>query len=398
MKGKGKSKSKGKSRDRISALPQDTIEKILTHMPIRDAVRTSILSRKWRYYWTSMPKLVFDVNLNPDAMVASSMVVLSGYEEVDIYKFVNAIFHVLLLRRAPIFEFSFLVIIETEIYSEIDQIILHLSRDNNINKFIFKILGIDSYLLPRSFFSLQGLEHLDLSYCIFEFPLMNKGFSRLKCLRFCEVDITHKMLFRFLTNCPLLEEFTWARDYRNTELTECDLVKLFKCLPLVQVLKIHKLYIKDLGAGSYSMPHTLPISLPHLKVLVLGVCFLELSTVLCVINSSPNVEKVKVEICWDHHWWCLQQTFINLPDIQDYSGLNLDHLKELEITNFHNHGLEMEFVKLIMCKSPVLKKARIELHSHVSVNEEVKMLRGLVHMPFPRASPAAGFTIERRKY
>ncbi|KAL7606989.1 hypothetical protein Lser_V15G15196 [Lactuca serriola] len=395
MKGKGK----GKRRDRISALPQDTIEKILTYMPIRDAVRTSILSRKWRYYWTSMPKLVFDVNVNQDAMVASSMVVLSGNEEVDIYKFVNAVFHVLLLRRAPILEFSFLVIIETEIYSEIDQIILHLSKDNNIKKFVLKILGINSYLLPRSFFSLQGLEHLDLSYCIFEFPLMNKGFSRLKNLRFCEVDITHKMLFRFLTNCPLLEEFTWARDYRNTVLTECDLVKLFKCLPLVQVLKIHKLYIKDLGAGSSSMPHKLPISLPHLKVLVLGVCFLELSTVLCVINSSPNMEKIKVEICWDHDRQCSLQTFNNLPDIQeDYLGINLDHLKELEITNFHNHVLEMEFVKLIMVKSPVLKKARIELHSHVSVNEEVKMLRCLLHMPIPRASPAASFTIERRKY
>ncbi|KAL7606992.1 hypothetical protein Lser_V15G15199 [Lactuca serriola] len=228
---------------------------------------------------------------------------------------------------------------------------------------------------------------------------MNKGFSRLKSLCFSEVDITNKMLFQFLTNCPLLEEFTWARKYTNTELTERDLVKLYKCLPLVQVLKVSKLYIKDLGVGSNSMPHKLPISLPHLRILVLGVCFVDLSTVLCVISSSPNLEKIKVEMCQDHDCQCIRQTFNNLPDIQeDYSGINLDHLKELDITNFHNHGVEMEFVKLIMGKSPVLKKARIELHYRVSVNEEVKMLRGLVHMPLPRPSPAVSFTIERRKY
>ncbi|CAI9266050.1 unnamed protein product [Lactuca saligna] len=115
-----------------------------------------------------------------------------------------------------------------EIFSEIDQIILHLSRDNNIKKFIFKISGTDSYLVPSSFFSLQGLEHLELSYCTFELPIMNR--------------------------------------LRNL-----------------------------LGPW----PHKLPISLPHLRILVLGVCFDDLSTVLCVICSCPNLEKIKAEMCWE---------------------------------------------------------------------------------------------------
>lgn len=374
-----------KSLDRISTLPQDAIDLILSLMPIQDALRTSVLSRKWRYSWTRIPKLVF-----------SDMGVSSGNKEIDKYKFVKAIFHVLLLHRGPILEFCIILYVHKNIFSEIDQMILHFSRSNNIKKFTFLICG-EFYLLPCSFFSLQGLEHLDLTHCEFDLPLMNKGFNRLKNLRLFEVDITNKMLRGFLTNCPLLEEFTWARGYyTNTKLSECEFVELFKCLPSIQVLRISQLYIEHLGAGSNSMPHKLPISLPHLRILILNVCFLDLSTVLCVISSSPNLEKIKVEMCWDHDEHCLQHTFNNLPDIQeDYSGLNLDHLKELEITNFHNHGVEMEFVKLIMGKSPVLKKARIELHYRVSVNEEVKMLRGLVHMPFPRASPTVGFTIKR---
>ena len=46
--------------DLISDLPQSIIESILVQLPIRDAVRTSILSSKWRYKWASITRLVFD--------------------------------------------------------------------------------------------------------------------------------------------------------------------------------------------------------------------------------------------------------------------------------------------------------------------------------------------------
>ncbi|GJY47122.1 F-box/FBD/LRR-repeat protein-like protein [Tanacetum coccineum] len=48
------------SLDTISNLPLPIIENILCSLPIKEAVRTSILSRNWRYNWTGIPKLVFD--------------------------------------------------------------------------------------------------------------------------------------------------------------------------------------------------------------------------------------------------------------------------------------------------------------------------------------------------
>lgn len=50
--------------------------------------------------------------------------------------------------------------------------------------------------------------------------------------------------------------------------------------------------------------------------------------------------------------------FIKLQDDPDFK---LDHLEELKMSNFSNFAIEMEFVKLVMAKSPVLKKVRIEL-------------------------------------
>jgi hypothetical protein len=46
--------------DRISDLPDNVIDGILEHLGIKDQVRTSILSKKWRYKWISVPQLEFE--------------------------------------------------------------------------------------------------------------------------------------------------------------------------------------------------------------------------------------------------------------------------------------------------------------------------------------------------
>ncbi|CAI9278687.1 unnamed protein product [Lactuca saligna] len=94
------------SLDRINTLPQDTIEKIPTLLPIQDALRTSVLSKKWRHCWKGMPKLVFD-----DKYLNCS----SSSKEINKYKFVTTIFHVFLLHNGPILEFSISINIDTEI-------------------------------------------------------------------------------------------------------------------------------------------------------------------------------------------------------------------------------------------------------------------------------------------
>ncbi|CAH1416816.1 unnamed protein product [Lactuca virosa] len=376
-------KAQHQSLDRISALPQDTMEKVLSLMPIRDALRTSILSKKWRYCWTRMPKLVFDDNM---VKLSSNM-----EEEIEKYKVVNAIFHVLLLHKGPISELC-ICIIDAEIGNEIDQIILHLSWSKNIKK--FRLWIYEYYKLPCSFFSLQGLECLELLYCKVEIPLMFNGFSMLKSLGFYYVNITAKMLQQFLTACPLLEGITLIGNHQTdfTGGNKFTFVELFKCLPLIQGVNFSSVYIKHFTAGG--MSQKLPASLVYLRILILDqVCFHnqnELSSILCVINSSPNLEKIKLKMIRPDR----QYTML---DLQDYSGINLDHLKELEIISFHKYTPEMEFVKLIMAKSPLLKRARIELNISVSVHEEVKMLRDLLFLPIPRASPAAKFIIERPK-
>ncbi|CAI0458600.1 unnamed protein product [Linum tenue] len=57
---------RGPASDRISDVPTNLItEHILTLLPLKDAGRTSILSKNWRQHWKSIPQLVFDRNFAP---------------------------------------------------------------------------------------------------------------------------------------------------------------------------------------------------------------------------------------------------------------------------------------------------------------------------------------------
>ena len=65
---------------------------------------------------------------------------------------------------------------------------------------------------------------------------------------------------------------------------------------------------------------------------------------------------------------------------------------DLEIDNFSNLKTGLEFVKLMLAKSPVLKKLKIYLMDNVTKDEEMVILRILLRSP--RASPLVEIIVE----
>ncbi|MFS8028405.1 putative FBD domain-containing protein [Helianthus anomalus] len=224
------------------------------------------------------------------------------------------------------------------------------------------------------------------------------------------------MLQRFISKCPLLQYFVLVKDVlMQSELEKgiesvpggnnFTFVDLFQYVPLLETFAITNHYMKVLFklkiTSDYlcagGIPHKLSTSLVHLKYLFLDVCLVEqneISSALSIIRSSPVLETMKF-LMYDNEKLPVQQTATNFLDLEGYPDLKLEHLDTLWISNFRNLPLEMEFVKLIMAKSPVLKKVRILLNGNVSVDEELKMLREMVSNPMPRASSSAKLTIVR---
>lgn len=52
--------------DKLSDLPGSIIDIILIRIPLGDAVRTSILSTKWRFHWTRIDSLMLDKDFFSD--------------------------------------------------------------------------------------------------------------------------------------------------------------------------------------------------------------------------------------------------------------------------------------------------------------------------------------------
>ncbi|XP_076910632.1 F-box/FBD/LRR-repeat protein At1g13570-like [Bidens hawaiensis] len=374
------------SSDMINNLPQNIIESILSLMPLRDAVKTSILPTKWRYSWRSMPKLTFTSNM-----------VISQLKS----KLATAIFHVLSLHNGPeIVHFNFLVDQFNHMESEITLILSYLARGPSMKELVLaKNTGL--YKLPGSFFSLRGLECIHLQNCIFEPPSTFNRFSRLTRLSFLiQVPAARAYLFGnqtfmkfFLVNVDTVVVGGYLAGIGN----KLTFVDLLRCVPLIQSLNISNSYVMYLSAGG--MPHKLPTSLAHLKYLYLGVCLTkqnEMSSVLCMIRSSPMLERIKFQV-FDNEYLRVRQTTTNVLGLENYADLKLDRLERLEIQMVKTLPVvTMDFVKLIMAKSPVLKIVRIVLYGAVSVDEEVKMLRDLVLLPLPRASPSAKLIVTRR--
>ncbi|MFS8021650.1 putative FBD domain-containing protein [Helianthus anomalus] len=89
----------------------------------------------------------------------------------------------------------------------------------------------------------------------------------------------------------------------------------------------------------------------------------------------------------------MSKTAMNLIDQQDYSYAVLAHLRVITITNFTNMKTGLDFVKLVLAKSPMLKMVDIVIDKRVDINSEVKMLKELVR--YPRASAKAEIRFER---
>lgn len=183
-------------QDVISDLPQSIVETILTKLPIRDAVRTSILSSKWRYKWANLTHLVFDDR-------CSSLYNDKGLVEGNLVKFITRF---LFLHDGPIHMFT---LSSTYLQGSpyIDQWLLFLSR-KDVKELVIKLGDQEWFRAPTCLFSCRKLTRLELIRCELDPPPSFKGFLSLKCLVLQQVFIAPDKVENLLSSCPLLESLT----------------------------------------------------------------------------------------------------------------------------------------------------------------------------------------------
>ncbi|KAJ0667129.1 putative FBD domain, leucine-rich repeat domain superfamily [Helianthus annuus] len=277
-------------------------------------------------------------------------------------KLFYTIHQVLLLHQGPIHDFTLSMDAHHTCF-EIDQIILHLSRNHAVKKLTFDFCYYDMYK-----------------------PIFN-GFVNLTNLSFTCGKISRKALLHLLSNCPSLKSlslFILENDFIGSEYPS--IMELFKCLPVIEDLTTT--WVDTIAPlVKASVPQELPTSLIHLKY-----CSIEeilfndgygLTFVAVLIKCSPNLEKIVLEMGDDDEIESdvLEEYSVTL---EKYSDVWLEHLKELEIRDFEYVEPVLELVKFILVRSPNLKKVKLGAE-WVEKNEKLEMLKTLKCAP--HASP-----------
>jgi hypothetical protein len=187
--------------DIITNLPEALKDKILCCLPIKEAVRTCLLSRNWRYTWASMTELVFR---------RSDFASGNGNAKDDACRFLKFTDMFLSLHNGPILKFG-LNTLGNEMLStggHIYRWMLMLSR-NGIKEIHLRTSTLDRYKIPSCFFFCDRLEHVYLRACILtssQLPPLSKGFKQLSTLHLEHISVQGNSLGDLVASCPNLEK------------------------------------------------------------------------------------------------------------------------------------------------------------------------------------------------
>ncbi|CAI0458407.1 unnamed protein product, partial [Linum tenue] len=405
--------------DRISKLPVHLIQLILTSLPIKEAGRTSVLSREWRHHWKSITHLVFDKDFDSPDYSDSD-------EEISADKLMSSIQKTLQVHDGPITEF---VVSNYRLTTtvEIDPLISHLIEKGVSRLSLLYCCRDDTRQyedeIDPSLFRAVQVDRLKLQGCELVEPSWFTGFTRLTSLHLDIVGLPEDFFDSFLLNCPLLEDlrvfyfrglniveveapprlkvcilradlglvdisFSYAPllSVVSIHAEECgdepetDVVSLFASLPALQRFYISFECLELLAAGS--VPDRLPVALHCLEVLDIRRCddedsSLELELVLCLIRSSPNLNKLTIKMDVDEDLRFKGDLKLSErepeahPEDEDSFCQRLDEV-EIRLSGFSQ--VELDLLRFVLANAPLLRRIVIQPKSRLRWEKCLKFL------------------------
>ncbi|KAK9285578.1 hypothetical protein L1049_024773 [Liquidambar formosana] len=238
----------------LNDCPEDVLLHILSFLPTIDAVRTSLLSRKWRNLWSSIPSLYFSYDLFPPSSSPSA----------TCRSFADSVDRTLILRypHSPILklrlDFDFKDYLYTShIDSWIRYAINHNAVELDLDFFIDrKYHTVEtqhfSYDFPFAALRTGRVRVLKLCHCDLYLPnnMPTEPFPSLRSIFLDQIPLTDEMVSDLIIGCPNLESLTLEHCYAMKDLK-------------IRGSKIKELYLRYF----YCDEASLEIACPNLRLL-----------------------------------------------------------------------------------------------------------------------------------
>lgn len=383
--------------DVINIMPKNVVSSILGFLPIQDAVRTSILSKNWRYNWTMLTQLVFGKEFFE--------YILRTKGDVD----GRIITRVLAHLEGVITKFA--LVIPNYMEFDVDDIYLWAKLISGKGMNEFALINMKTPIeLPAHLFSCVDLKHLRLHNCYFRHNASFCGFRNLLSLDFSMVSYGE-----LITLCPLLEvlkinhsttmakvkpvEIAKLENIKELSLSLCalydvaitssDIFKLVGFLP-----KLHKLtldfqnckFMVEAAAGNRasSVLHSLK------SLMVFNIDYDNRAMVLFffdLIHGSPNLHTLKIMAVDKNR---ILPSPVTYDEVNGSIMGNLQQLRKVELVCTKDSEVELSLITSLLSHCSMLDIMFIANHGSTrygAINGYLKFCMKLLMLP--RASPTA---------
>ncbi|KAI3898090.1 hypothetical protein MKW92_041884 [Papaver armeniacum] len=352
-----------RNKDRLSKLPNALIQRVLSFLPIKDVVSTSILSKRWRKVWVSTD--VFDFRgwwrtyldkaegsceheMDPDDYLMAAKVFLGFVDRVlsvhddngdmpTIQKCYLEIDQILFQRD------TVKALVSTIVRRQVEELILDFEYDvtecdysdddcDEDEEGIYEY-SLKKLYLPHCFFTCESLTRLELNLTYYTALVLPKSFSfpRLKILKLTYVKFNDNDLLQdFFSNCPILEDLSLDTCAWKVEM---DAGKLFYCTPKFKILRLSDFIYEGLCFANVLGTSTLAKfnSLTHLVLAQLS--YLNIRKLFDLLHNSPNLES----LVFDNRI-CNNTNDDLMTDA--VAQCMLLHMKSVEFNNFYGSSSE----------------------------------------------------------
>ncbi|XP_071705195.1 F-box protein At5g03100-like [Rutidosis leptorrhynchoides] len=233
--------------DRLSNLPDDLINKILSFSDTKDAIRTSVLSSRWKNTWKSIPHLDFSLD-----------------HLTSLPKFYECVNRVLPSRNNEIELESAKLDIHREVSQTFVKKILNYAFTHSVQKMTISYCFSRDIEFPMSLFISRSLKDLTLIGLSYHYTKITSTWDLPALTTLCLDGVKFKFGDNYNELCGL---FSKCPNLKNLTLTKCEICH--GCGPFITISHPQ---LSTLNVINGYQSYAINVVAPHLKFLTVVNC------------------------------------------------------------------------------------------------------------------------------
>ncbi|KAK8585283.1 hypothetical protein V6N13_139217 [Hibiscus sabdariffa] len=372
------------NEDLFSTLPDSLLQEILCFLAIEDAIKTSLLSRRWRSLWTQMPTLSFTREY-----FAVKHAKRAEFVNETLRRFTGPKIKNFLINLK--FHDSMNVSLEEWVLFATTHRVEKLSLIFDGGFLYAPFAESKPFSLPQFLYLSWSLKDLILRQCVV-LPTRQVSWPRLKVLSINYSRLTSEAIENVLSGSPNLQKLKLHNCggvnricSMSLETLEVDAIyelhekneSVTGFHVRISVIEPLRVYVQKNIQGFINMGNkkgmSSPLSKCHCLVLDTEICEWDIPGIVSLLQSSPYLKKLVINLyCFDNSKFEFDQSFF---DSYEFDGVEflastnwifkcfLQSMEDIELAGFQQSSsgsrFLVKFMKFLFSNAKVLKKVAI---------------------------------------